>query len=57
MNIEQLTLEEKQEIESILEQAEQWGVFNEVKEWAERFMKEGHSQVEAYVYAAEEWIK
>ena len=55
--------EEEEEIELILEEAQAFGLRQEVKEWAEEELEkasfEGRwlSKLEAYVMAYNEWIK
>ena len=54
---------EKQEetllIETILKEADQWGLRYEVTRDAKRYLEEGTAEdaVEAYIWAYEEWIK
>lgn len=47
----------KEEIELILVEASAYGLRAEVIEWAEKFMLEGHSELEAYQLAFDEWVK
>lgn len=57
MNTQQLSIEEREEIEYLLGEASAWGLETEVKESAEKYMLEGHSIVDAYHFAFEDWIK
>ena len=55
--------EDEEQIELILEEANAYGLRQEVKEWAEKELREaslrGHwlSKLDAYVTAYHEWIK
>jgi hypothetical protein len=46
-------------IETILKEADQWGLRYEVTRDAKRYLEEGTAEdaVEAYIWAYEEWIK
>ena len=61
--INQKNVEDEEEIELILEEANAFGLRQEVKEWAEKELEkasfEGRwlSKLEAYVNAYNEWIK
>ena len=52
-------LEDVEEIELILEEANAYGLRLEVEQWAMQLLKEDHdlSRLEAYVQAYNEWIK
>jgi len=56
-DFEHLTKEEQEQIQSVLMEAEQWGLDMEVMETAERYINEGHSPVDAFHFAYEDWIK
>ena len=49
-----LTLEQKKEIELILEEASAWNVRKEVMQAAEKYIKEGHDPIDAYHFAYED---
>jgi hypothetical protein len=49
-----LTLEQKKEIELILEEASAWNVRKEVTQKAEKYIKSGHDPVDAYHFAYED---
>ena len=55
--------EDEEQIELILEEANAYGLRQEVKEWAEKELKEASfkgiwlSKLDAYVIAYHEWIK
>ncbi len=49
-----LTIEEKQEIELVLEEASAWNVRKEVIQKAEKYIKDGHAPVDAYHFAYED---
>lgn len=51
------SLEEYIEIELILNEANSVGLKGEVEMYAKRLLEEGHSPVEAYQLAYEEWVK
>ena len=61
--INQKNEEDEEQIELILEEANAYGLRQEVKEWAEKELREaslrGHwlSKLDAYVTAYHEWIK
>ena len=61
--IDQKNAEDEEQIELILEEANAYGLRQEVKEWAEKELREaslkGHwlSKLDAYVNAYHEWIK
>jgi len=52
-------LEDEEEIELILEEANAYGLRLEVEQWAIQLLKEDSdlSRIEAYVRAYNEWIK
>ena len=56
-------MSEEEQIEEILEEANAYGLRQEVKEWAEKELKEASfkgvwlSKLDAYVTAYHEWIK
>ncbi len=52
-----LTIEEQNEIELILEEANALGLRSEVDTAAKQYIKEGHGNVDSYHYAYEDWIK
>jgi hypothetical protein len=51
--------QDKMLIETILREADQWGLRYEVTRDAKRYLEEGtvDDEVEAYIWAYEEWIK
>ena len=51
------SLEEQMDIELILAEASAYGLSAEVEEYAQRYLSEGCTPVEAYQYAYYEWIK
>ena len=51
------SLEEQLDIELILEEASAYGLRVEVEEYAQRYLGEGCTPVEAYQHAYYEWIK
>jgi hypothetical protein len=51
------SLEEQLDIELILEEASAYGLRTEVEEYAQRYLNEGCTPVEAYQHAYYEWIK
>jgi hypothetical protein len=53
----EFTIEEKQEIELLLEEASAWGLRIEVDTSAKEYIKEGHGVIDSYHYAYEDWIK
>ena len=61
--INQKNAEDEEQIELILEEANAYGLRQEVKEWAEKKLKEASSKgiwlskLDAYVTAYHEWIK
>ena len=61
--INQKNAEDEEQIELILEEANAYGLRQEVKEWAEKELKEASfrgvwlSKLDAYVNAYNEWIK
>ena len=61
--IDQKNAEDEEQIELILEEANAYGLRQEVKEWAEKELKEASSKgiwlskLDAYVNAYHEWIK
>jgi hypothetical protein len=59
MNLRPSLKEEKETIEIILEEANQYGLRYEVDEFAKRFLREDPTllELEAYVMAYNEWIK
>ena len=52
-------LEDEEDIELILEEANRWGLRIEVEQWAMQILKEDPelSRLEAYVQAYNEWVK
>lgn len=52
-----ITIEEQMDIELILEEANAWGLRSEVQSTAKSYIAEGHSPVDAYHFAYEDWIK
>ena len=52
-------LNDEEDIELILEEANAYGLRIEVEQWAMQLLKEDHdlSRLEAYVQAYNEWIK
>jgi len=59
INLKSRIKEEKETVELILEEANQYGLRYEVDEFAKKFLKEDPtlSDLEAYVMAYNEWIK
>jgi len=59
INLKSRLKEEKETVELILEEANQYGLRYEVDEFAKKFLKEDPtlSDLEAYVMAYNEWIK
>ena len=59
INLRSRLKEEKETVELILEEANQYGLRHEVDVFAQKFLKEDPtlSEVEAYVMAYNEWIK
>ena len=51
------SLEEQMDIELILTEASAYGLSAEVEEYAQRYLSEGCTPVEAYQHAYYEWIK
>ena len=51
------SLEEQMDIELILVEAAAYGLSAEVEEYAQRYLSEGCTPVEAYQHAYYEWIK
>jgi hypothetical protein len=51
------SLEEQLDIELILEEANAYGLRVEVEEYAQKYLSEGCTPVEAYQHAYYEWIK
>ena len=56
-DFDNLPLEDQEQIQSILMEAEEWGLEIEVNESAEKYMMEGHSPIDAFHFAYEDWIK
>ena len=56
---EESQLEDEEDIELILEEANRWGLRIEVEQWAMQILKEDPelSRLEAYVQAYNEWVK
>ena len=56
---EENLLEDEEDIELILEEANRWGLRIEVEQWAMQILKEDPelSRLEAYVQAYNEWVK
>jgi hypothetical protein len=52
-----ITIDEQMDIELILEEASAYGLRVEVEEYAQRYISEGFTPVEAYQHAYYEWIK
>jgi hypothetical protein len=52
-----ITIDEQLDIELILEEASAYGLRTEVEEYAQRYLSEGFTLVEAYQHAYYEWIK
>mgnify|MGYP000211928219 FL=1 len=52
-----MTVEEQMDIELILTEASAWGLRIEVEQSAQQFINEGHTVVDAYQYAYEDWVK
>jgi hypothetical protein len=54
-----MTLEQIKSIESILSDAAEWGLKDEVEMYGMKYMKEipDIDPVEAYIYAYEDWVK
>jgi hypothetical protein len=57
MTTNSITVEEQMDIELILEEASAYGLRVEVEEYAQRYISEGFTPVEAYQHAYYEWIK
>jgi hypothetical protein len=53
----EFSLEEQMDIELILAEASAYGLSSEVEEYAQRYLSEGCTPVEAYQHAYYEWIK
>jgi hypothetical protein len=53
----EFSLEEQMDIELILVEASAYGLSAEVEEYAQRYLSEGCTPVEAYQHAYYEWIK
>ena len=53
----EFSLEEQMDIELILTEASAYGLSAEVEEYAQRYLSEGCTPVEAYQHAYCEWIK
>jgi len=51
------SLEEQMDIELILTEASAYGMSAEVEEYAQKYLSEGCTPVEAYEFAYNEWIK
>jgi hypothetical protein len=51
------SLEEQMDIELILAEASAYGLSAEVEEYAQKYLSEGCTPVEAYQHAYYEWIK
>jgi predicted transcriptional regulator len=51
------SLEEQMDIELILTEASAYGLSTEVEEYAQKYLSEGCTPVEAYEQAYYEWIK
>ena len=52
-----ISVEEQMDIELILEEASAWGLRYEVEQCAKQYIDEGHSPVDSYHFAYEDWIK
>jgi len=59
INLKSRKKEEKETVELILEEANQYGLRHEVDIFAQKYLKEDPtlSEIEAYVMAYNEWIK
>ena len=59
INLKKVEREEKETVELILEEANQYGLRHEVDVFAQKYLKEDPtlSELEAYVMAYNEWIK
>jgi hypothetical protein len=53
----EFSLEEQMDIELILTEASAYGLSVEVEEYAQKYLSEGCTPVEAYEFAYNEWIK
>ena len=53
----EFSLEEQMDIELILAEASAYGLSAEIEEYAQRYLSEGCTPVEAYHNAYYEWIK
>ena len=53
----ELTLGDLQQIELILLEASAYGMSAEVEEYAQKYLSEGCTPVEAYEHAYNEWVK
>ena len=53
----EFSLEEQMDIELILTEASAYGMSAEVEEYAQKYLSEGCTPVEAYQHAYYEWIK
>jgi hypothetical protein len=53
----EFSLEEQMDIELILTEASAYGLSAEVEEYAQKYLSEGCTPVEAYQHAYYEWIK
>jgi hypothetical protein len=51
------TIEEQMDIELILTEASAYGMSAEVELYAQKYLSEGSTPVEAYEHAYNEWIK
>jgi hypothetical protein len=51
------SLEEQMDIELILTEASAYGLSAEVEEYAQKYLSEGCTPVEAYQHAYYDWIK
>ena len=57
--MKQITKEDQLMIETILVEADSWGLRYEVTRDAKQYLEEGTAEdaVEAYIWAYEEWVK
>ena len=53
----EFSLEEQMDIELILTEASAYGMSAEVELYAQKYLSEGYTPVEAYEHAYNEWIK
>lgn len=53
----EFSLEEQMDIELILTEASAYGLSVEVEEYAQKYLDDGCTPIEAYQHAFNEWIK